>query len=149
MNSVNSISRCAKLSLATLFSLSLSLTGCSDTNSQLPVFPVQGTVALKGKPLANALVALHPVDTSDPRATACRATTDVNGRFTVSTYKANDGAPVGEYKVTVECYQLKGSGSSLEPGPNILPVKYSRPTTTDLTVRVVEGTNNSPTSRRD
>ena len=141
----NSITRCGKVLTATLCSLSLTLTGCGDANSQLPVFPVQGTVALKGKVLANALVVLHPFDTSDPRATACRATTDANGNFTMSTYKANDGAPEGDYKVTVECYHLKGSGNSLEPGPNILPVKYSRPSTTNLTVRVARGTNNSPT----
>ena len=141
----NSMTRCGELWIASLCGLALSLTGCSETNSQLPVFPVQGTVLLKGKPLANALVALHPVDTSDPRATSCRATTDANGRFTISTYTANDGAPKGDYKATVELYQLKGSGSSLEPGPNVLPVKYSLSTTTSLTVRVAEGTNNSPT----
>ena len=141
----NSMTRCGELWIASLCGLALSLTGCSETNSQLPVFPVRGTVLLKGKPLANALVAVHPIDTSDPRATSCRATTDANGRFTISTYKANDGAPKGDYKATVECYQLKGSGSSLEPGPNVLPVKYSLPTTTSLTFRVAEGTNNSPT----
>ncbi len=121
------------------------LTGCGEANPQLPVYPVNGKVILKGKPLANALVAFHPVDQSDPRATTCRATTGPDGTFTISTYAANDGAPAGEYKVTVECYQLKGSGTSLEPGPNILPAKYSQPSTTDLSVRVAENSNNPHT----
>lgn len=119
--------------------------GCAEKSTELPVFPLQGTVMHKGKPLANALVALHPVNPTDPRATTCRATTGADGKFTISTYNANDGAPAGEYKVTIECYQLKGSGSSLEPGPNILPAKYSQPSTTDLSVQVAEGSNNSPT----
>ena len=141
--------RLSRLALAftccTVTSLSFTLTGCGKVNDQLPVIPLQGKVTHKGKPLANALVALHPVNPTDPRATTCRATTDAEGNFSVSTYNANDGAPAGEYKVTVECYQLKGSGSSLEPGPNILPVKYSQPGTTDFTVSVAEGAANSPT----
>ena len=140
-----SIAHCVRLSIASLCCVSISLTGCGEASSQLPVFPVQGMVAHQGRPLANALIALHPLDKSNPRVIACRATTDANGRFSVSTYKANDGAPVGEYRVTVECYRLKGSGSNFEPGPNILPVKYSHPSTTNLTLRVAEGTNNSPT----
>lgn len=134
----------AKATLAASLSMTLVLSGCGAQSDRLPVQPVSGTVTFKGKPLSNALVAFHPVDNSDPRATACRATSDANGKFTLSTYDANDGAPAGEYKVTVECYKLKGSGTSLEPGPNFLPVKYSRPATTKLTVRVEEGAPNSP-----
>jgi len=136
--------RAARLLLAPFCGLSLAFAGCGESDGRLPVYPVQGTVTLQGKPLGNALIALHPVDISDPLATSCRATTDANGVFTISTYNANDGAPAGEYKVTIECYKLKGTGTSLEPGPNILPEKYSQPTTSNLSLRVAAGEFNSP-----
>ena len=132
------------MALRSLSLLSLCLTmisGCGEPSNRLPVYPVQGVVQWNGKPLGNAMVTLHPVDKSDSRATTARATTDANGKFVVSTYDAHDGAPEGEYKVTVERYQLKGSGSNLEPGPNMLPAKYSQPTTTGASLRVARGNN--------
>jgi hypothetical protein len=129
------------LKFALLISVSLGmLVGCSG-ETRLPVVPVQGLVSYQGKPLANALVVMHPVDKSNPAATTCRASTKSDGTFEVTTYLANDGAPVGEYIVTVECYQLKGGNGSWEPGPNILPPRYGSVATSDLKLVVQEGDN--------
>ncbi len=117
--------------------------GCRPALDRLPCYPVNGTITLKGTPLANALIAFHPVDTSNPLATTARATSDASGNFSLSTYDALDGAPEGEYRVTVTCYKPIGSGSSLEPGPNILPNKYARPDSTDIRIRVAKGENAS------
>lgn len=134
----------SSLRFASLYAtlLLLAVTGCGETSDRLPVYPVSGTVTFKGQPLPNALVAFHPVDKSDPRATSSRATTDAAGKFTLSTYEANDGTPAGEYKVTVECYKLKQTGTSAEPGPNFLPPKYANPSTTKLSVKVDAGAAN-------
>ena len=121
------------------------MTGCGAKNAdRLPVFPVEGLVTLNGQPLPNAFVVLHPKGTSDSRALAARGQTDQHGQFKVTTYDAGDGAPAGEYAVTVEYHQLIGSGGSLEPGPNVLPPKYASPDATDLSVRVAEGPNTLP-----
>ena len=127
------------LGFVLLVSVSLGMVvGCSG-ETRLPVVPVEGLVNYQGKPLANALVVMHPVDKSNPAATTCRATTKSDGTFEVTTYLANDGAPVGEYILTVECYQLKGGNGSWEPGPNILPARYGSMATSDLKLVVQEG----------
>ena len=110
--------------------------GCSEQSDQLPVVPVKGVLVYKGQPLENALLTFHPVDRTDPRRMTARATTTAEGKFELSTHNANDGAAEGEYSVTVECYKLVGGKGSWEPGPNILPPKYSSPQSSDIKVSV-------------
>jgi hypothetical protein len=108
-----------------------------------PVYPVRGKVLFDGRPVPQAFVAFHPLN--DARADAVRPTgrTDKDGWFTLTTYTAQDGAPAGEYAVTVEwrrvvnTFDEGGSGYA----PNRLPARYSQPTTSRLTVRVSEGPN--------
>ena len=121
------------------------LIGCSAKHpDRLSVFPVEGQVNVNGQPLANAFVVLHPKNGSDPRLLAARGQTDQNGKFKVTTYEAGDGAPVGEYAVTVEYHPLVNLGGSYEPGPNVLPPKLASPSTTDVTVRVAASPNTLP-----
>lgn len=123
----------------------LTASGCGSKHSdRLAVFPVSGQVTWNGQPLANALVVLHPQGVQDPRSMAARAQTDPHGNFRVTTYEAGDGAAAGDYAVTVAYHRLINAGGGYEPGPNVLPSKYSSPLTTDLTVHVAEGPNQLP-----
>jgi hypothetical protein len=120
----------------------MALVGCGGEGAaRLPVHPVEGVVTRDGKPLANALVALHPKTPQAGHEIAPRAQTDANGQFKVTTYDTNDGAPEGEYAVTVQYYQLIQNGTSSEPGPNVLSPKISLPSTTDIVVKVASGPN--------
>lgn len=122
--------------------LAFLLAGCGGAElPRLPVHPVEGQVQLKGAPLANALVVLHPKKQDPKFPFAARGQTGPDGKFQVTTYDANDGAPVGEYLVTVECYQVIDNNGSLEPGPNILNPKLASQAATDITVSVKEGPN--------
>ena len=114
------------------------MNGCSRAPERLPVVPVQGVVIFQDQPLANALVTFHPAEGSDPKAVSGRATSGADGTFALSTHDANDGASVGKYRVTVECYQIRGEGSQWEPGPNILPPLYANPSTTPIEVSVTK-----------
>ncbi|MDV7399889.1 hypothetical protein RZS08_51215, partial [Arthrospira platensis SPKY1] len=72
------------------------------------------------------------------------ATTDSEGRFTVSTYGMNDGAPAGEYRV---CVSWKGPMRGVSPDqrdamPERLPPRYHDPMTSGIQVRVDRGDNN-------
>jgi hypothetical protein len=115
--------------------------GCSKGPDRIPVYPTEGQVLWEGQPLAGALVVLHPKGSPDGKGVPARAQTDKEGRFRISTYDTADGAPAGEYAVTVQYYPLEQHGESYIAGPNIVPPKYADPKATELAVRVVEGTN--------
>jgi hypothetical protein len=55
----------------------------------------------ENKPTPGALVILHPLNDPDPRAPRPVARVGADGRFSPTTYSADDGAPAGEYAVTV------------------------------------------------
>jgi hypothetical protein len=114
--------------------------GCGKTD-RLPVHPTAGQLSWRGKPLENALIVLHPMSATDPRVLPARGQTDANGKFQVTTYEQSDGAVAGEYRVTVECYKPIKTASGLEPGPNVLPKKFSQAATSTIVVRVAEGAN--------
>lgn len=86
------------------------IAGCGKSEFRHQVFPASGKITKSGKPVANAMITFHPVDPSIIKmpegATGIEiakptTTTDENGDFVLSTYFAKDGAPAGEYKVTV------------------------------------------------
>ena len=134
--------RSAGVNAIALLVTALSLPGCGgQPRERLPVHPVAGQITLRGRPLANAFVVLHPKGSADPRAITARGQTDRSGRFQATTYVANDGAPAGEYAVTVVFHQLEKQGESFVPGRNILSPKIASPASTDISIRVAEGTN--------
>lgn len=118
--------------------------GCSKTETdRVPVFPVTGQVTFDGRPAAGAFVVFHRKDNTvgfpPPRAQV-----DQQGNFAVSTYVSQDGAPVGEYVVTVELRKVVDKDGEFVPGPNVLPPKYSSPKTTSLVAKINEGENSLP-----
>ena len=68
------------------------------------------------------------------------AIAEPDGSFVLSTYKGFDGAPVGEYAVTVVWREpwLDAHG---RPGVERLPEKYAKPETSGLRVRIKTGPN--------
>ena len=124
--------------------LSIALVGCAEaTPDRTPVFPAKGTITFKGQPTSGALVALHPKapieGTPNPRANV-----DKDGAFNVSTYVTADGAPEGEYVVTVLWYKPVKKGEDITSGPNVIPAKYANPNTSDLVVSIKPGENDLP-----
>ena len=80
----------------------LATAGCRRTPPQFesrPTFPVEGTVLIQGQPAEGVQVFLHPCDASQRGQP--RGVTDAAGRFRLRTYHDGDGAPAGEYTVTV------------------------------------------------
>lgn len=122
--------------------------GCGEAKTaRVAVHPVEGKVLLRGKPLSNAFVIVHPKGAASEGALpvpAARAQTDANGVFVLSTYEHGDGAAVGEYAVTVQHYPLVKTGESYAAGPNDLPPRLATPQSTDIFVTVAEGKNTLP-----
>lgn len=88
----------------------LFLTSCGGDRDLRKTYPVTGTVTVDGTPApAGVVVSLHPQFTETDRLPIHpRGATDDAGRFKITTYNTDDGAPEGEYVVTVEWLQRSG-----------------------------------------
>jgi hypothetical protein len=126
------------LFLAGLALVAVGLSSCGKGDSRKPTFPVAGKVVLPdGKPAEHATVVLHPVGESGPEVLKPRGKVAADGSFKLTTYDGNDGAPAGEYRVTVELWLSTGKG---DEGPTSrLPAKYATPDTSGLTAIVNAG----------
>lgn len=126
------------------------LTGCGSDN--LPAtFAVTGAVEFEGRPVEGASVTLVPHDANGRSASG---TTDVEGKFQVSTYLTSNqqpqGALPGEYVVIVSkeaVHQLPAgltpheeqeAFDKLGPPKNLLPKKYASPTTSPYKVEIID-----------
>jgi hypothetical protein len=123
--------------------LAVALLGASCArDGRPPVYPAQGKIFYEGKPAANALVILHPVN-KDPRLESVRplAHVEADGSFKLTTFANGDGAPAGEYVVTVDWREKTAPVEGAPPGRSLLPQRYSNPESSQLRVQVKEGPN--------
>lgn len=134
------------ISLLLSFSLSLllSLPGCGG-NSGPTRHPVQGKVLYENQPLAEAMVVFHPLFAPEDKLPQPIAHTDAEGRFVLTTLKSGDGAPEGEYAITVEFRDARQIGEEMvRDGRNLLPPRYGNPRDSQLHYKVVPGPNTVP-----
>jgi hypothetical protein len=110
-------------------------------NGRVRVYRAHGKADFEGKPMSRATVILHPVNAGSSHFPLPCATVREDGTFAIGTYGKGDGAPAGEYKVTVQWVIPVGGN----PVPmNVLPAKYSDAQSSDLTVRIKSGSNTLP-----
>ena len=83
-----------------LAAMSLSAAGCGGIPRK-PVYPVSGKVLYRGQPAAHVRLILTPVGDAGPDALRPRAYTNPDGTFQLGTYASNDGAPAGQYVVSL------------------------------------------------
>jgi len=109
--------------------------------------PVSGKVVFKEQPLAGALVTLHPKGSTDVKADRPVGRTKEDGTFTVMTGQ-QEGAPAGEYAVTIICPQpvnkkasKQMSLGSEEETVDALRGAYSDPNNSKLSVTIKSGPN--------
>ena len=137
--------------VAALGLLVVAATGCGSAQDPnlLPVFPAQGKLSFQGKVPVGAYVALYPKanvpKAPNGQAVVPRGQVESDGSFNLTSYAANDGAPVGEYAVTVEWHKTITLPSGVPNlGPNLLPAKYSKAETSPVTVQIAQGKNELP-----
>jgi hypothetical protein len=110
----------------------LAISACQPGDKKVPVYTVKGVVTENGKPLENATVVLH-VSSAIPDVPKPTGKTNAQGEFQLTTYETNDGAPAGDYAVTVEKW------TTLRPdeGPaNRLNARYAKPASSKLLATV-------------
>ena len=113
------------------------LTGCTPsppTQEKVPCHPASGSLFIGGKPAKGATIIFvpknEPAGSKIPRP---RGTVGDDGSFQVTTFDPADGAPPGEYGLTV-----------IWPGndqDDQLNGRYSLPDKAGKTLKVVEGKN--------
>lgn len=124
--------------------------GCS-RESHPETYPVTGVITFEGKPVEGASVGLVA---KDVQGRSAGATTDAEGKFSVSTYFSSTaqsvGAISGQYAITVTKKATAELDEEMDPqeqmaqfmknGPpaDLLPTLYQSPETTTLSVTVVD-----------
>ena len=125
--------RLARLVAAVAFSALV--VGCGSKGPVL--YPVSGKVLVNGKAPEHATVVFHPAGASGPDAVRPRGKVGADGSFTLTSYETGDGAPAGEYRVTVELWLSSGKA---DEGPSSrLPARFAKPETSGLTATVAAG----------
>jgi hypothetical protein len=107
------------------------------------VYPTRTRVVnADGKPVAGATVVFHPLDAPDDARHKPAGTSDADGNVALTTYVANDGAPAGEYAVTVE-WRPAPKGPADDP-PDRLNGKFRDPKTSPFKASVKKEPNELP-----
>ena len=115
--------------------------GCGGGNISAPrTAPVSGTVLFKGRPAVGVKVTFHPqFDMGSVKFTPT-GETGPDGRFTLSTAAANDGAPRGDYVVTFELLRAGADKLGRDTEVDVWKGKYNDPAT-GIKVTVKDGDN--------
>jgi hypothetical protein len=132
-----------KVVTAGLAALAL-VAGCGPSEpAQKPVFPVSGSVLVDGKAAKGAVIMFHPLPISDGRfdIVRSRGTVGEDGSFKLSTYKTDDGAPEGDYAVTVywpgkRAGKKAADDEGTDLPPDQLGLRFNNPKTTTLKASV-------------
>lgn len=121
---------------------SVCLAGC-DEDWHAATHPVSGKVTVNGAAASGAVVTLYPLgEKIDVRNSRPWAITAPNGSFQLQTYEAGDGAPTGDYDITVT-WPLDVKKMELAMVDQ-LDGQFSRPEKSLWTAHVHEGDNELP-----
>jgi hypothetical protein len=128
--------------LAVMTCLCLALAGCGSKNSSFN--PTTGEVFVDGRPATGATVIFHPQGQPDAKSYPS-AVVGPDGRYTLTTLKKDDGAPEGEYAVTVVWPGPKPEGAEKDDeAPDRLGGAYANPAGSTLKAHVKKGKNQVP-----
>jgi len=120
----------------------LGLASCGSPAAQtaIPVHPTAGRLlTAAGKPAAGATVSFHPVGRAEALPFTPFGDVDADGNFRLTSYQSGDGAPAGDYDVTVSWRTASPEGEAI--GPDRLKGKYANPKKPLCRATVREGEN--------
>jgi hypothetical protein len=125
--------------------LALLTASCGARPGRVPVYAARGQVLFQGRPTPHSFIALHPLDPTHKDVPHPTAYADAAGRFELSTYASGDGAPAGDYAVTIVLWVSAPVKDAQEgddtPTLNRLPRRYSDAKTTNLRAHISQGAN--------
>jgi len=102
-------------------------------------FPVKGEVYVDGKPASGLQVTCTDASATDTKTPAAPpALTTEDGKFELSSYKAGDGVPVGDYALTFIWGKINLMSMSYS-GPDKLNGRYTDPKQSKNRFKVEKG----------
>ena len=102
------------------------LASCDSRNLH-KVYPVKGKILVNGQPANECQIYLHRTfDDDHPFRVTPQGLTDKNGEFQITSYHPHDGAPEGEYVVTIEWRERSGLTKMNFDGPDQLNGAYAK-----------------------
>ena len=122
------------LFVTALAALVVVLAGCGK-KGWVETYPVKGTVRVDGKPANGATVSFYPKEIVGDKPYHPSGQTNENGEFNLSTFVTDDGAPAGEYDVTITWPVRYNPISTLWEGDK-LNGQYANKEKTTLRVKV-------------
>lgn len=129
---------CSVLAVACLL-----LSGCgSAPDWQVKTHPAHGTITINNSPPAGAVVELRKLGQEKPDARNSRpwAVVEDDGAFHLGTYAKGDGAPAGDYAITVRWPPVNTQFTTEDK----LNGAYSKPEVSQWKVTIKEGDNALP-----
>lgn len=118
--------------------------GCSGGMPIPRTVPVKGSVTSKGKPAPGMRVKFHPQFDIGAVKLIPYGETGAEGTFTLNTGQIGNGAPVGDYIVTIEKPRASSDAGGLEIEVDDLKGKYSDPAKSQFKVTLQSGENVLP-----
>ena len=115
----------------------------------MPAYPVRGQVLYHGQPAQHAVVVFHPQGGPEGMlGVRPHGRVGSDGLFSLKTYVLGDGAPAGDYMVTVEWpgddpgVPVDRDDPEYVPfGPDRLKGRYADPESSRFRATVIEGRN--------
>jgi hypothetical protein len=113
------------------------------TPDRVRVYPARGKAEFAGKPMAQATIFLNPIGEKDPKLPIPRGVVQEDGSFVLGTYAKDDGAPAGDYAVTVQWFRPNANPNreGLAAPVSLLPPRYANAKSSGLNVRIETGDN--------
>lgn len=127
--------------------LSVVAIGCGPDDGRAKVYPVSGKVTVKGQPAAGARVVFFPTaaDAVEKKLPSPAGETDDSGKFRLMSYKPDDGAAEGEYKVAITWLEPPpANATGIFDQKDRLGGRYSNPEKSKLTAHVEKGGGEIP-----
>lgn len=114
-------------SVAVIVLVGLACISCGDGRNFPAVYPVKGKILVNGEPANEAQIVLHRTSKADfSIPTTPQAVTESNGEFDITSYHSKDGAPEGEYVVTIEWRERSGLSKMEFEGADRLGGAYGK-----------------------
>ena len=114
----------------------------------MKVYPVNGRVSVRGTPAEGARVVFYPVsdELKKPGMPIPYGTADSQGNFKLRSYDIDDGAPEGDYRISIIWLDVPPEKAKENPlsAKDRLSGQYSNPQTSKLTAKVEKGGGEIP-----